>query len=108
MLLDYVLVSEDLLQCFNEFTVHDPNPYTDHCVVEFSVNVYKATVLTQVNSDNSVKLDSKYQWDKTKCDDFKTNLASTDIDSKFSQIFDTLSNDDCTEKLINVLKILLQ
>ena len=98
-LVDYVLVSEDLLQCFDEFTVHDPNPYTDHCVIEFSVNVYKATILTQVNSDNSVKLDSKYQWDKTKCDDFKTNVASADIDSKFSQIFDTLSNDDCTDNI---------
>ena len=107
-LVDYVLVSEDLLQCFNEFTVHDPNPYTDHCVIEFSVNVYKATILTQVNSDNSVKLDSKYQWDKTKCDEFKNNLASADIDSKFNQIFDTLSNDDCTDNIDKCVEILLQ
>ena len=34
-LVDYVLVSEDLLQCFDEFTVHDPNPYYDHCVRVF-------------------------------------------------------------------------
>ena len=38
-LTDYVLVSKDLLHKFNTFEVHDPNALTDHCVIEFSMNI---------------------------------------------------------------------
>ena len=32
-LIDYVLVSEDLLKCFASFDVYDPNPVSDHCLI---------------------------------------------------------------------------
>ena len=34
-LIDYVIVSEDLLEIFSEFYVSDPNILSDHCVVNF-------------------------------------------------------------------------
>ena len=49
--------------------------------------------------EKSAKLDSKYQWNKTNCDNFKTNLSSEEIGRKFSQIFETLNNVDCTESI---------
>ena len=98
-LIDYVLVSEDLMQSFNEFIVHNPNPISDHCVIEFSLNLCNETTLKRDGRKNSAKLDNRYQWNKTKCDEFKTNLSSEEIGRKFSQICETLSNDDCTESI---------
>ena len=46
-LVDYVLVSEDLMQSFNEFIVHKPNPNSDHCVKELSLNLCNVTILKQ-------------------------------------------------------------
>ena len=34
-LIDYVLVSEDVLNNLCSFCVHDPNPLSDHCIIEF-------------------------------------------------------------------------
>ena len=42
-LVDSVLVSEDLMNRFNE-----PNPNSDHCVIEFSLNLCNATILGEI------------------------------------------------------------
>ena len=38
-LIDYVLVSEYVLKIFVTFDVFDPNPISDHCLIEFSLNL---------------------------------------------------------------------
>ena len=56
-LIDYVLVSEDLLKCFATFDVYDPNPVSDHCLIEFSLNLRRrdSTNCVEPINQNRVK-----------------------------------------------------
>ena len=44
-LIDYVLVSEDLLKCFVTFDVFDPNPISDHCLIQWYRKLISSTIL---------------------------------------------------------------
>ena len=81
-LINYVLVTEDLLHCFNDFIVYFPDPISDHCVLEFSLNLHQVIAINSVPNRNSVNLESKYQRNKSKCEEYKAKLARED--SKFN------------------------
>ena len=58
---------------FCSFGVHDPNPLSDHCIIEFSLE-FKCNVSSDglLNLDDDVpseKVENKYQWNKNKCND---------------------------------------
>ena len=61
-LIDYVLVSEELLTNFVTFDVFDPNPISDHCVIEFSLKM-KCNDLpkTYSQSESITKVKSSYK-----------------------------------------------
>ena len=40
---------------------------------------------------------SKYQWNESKCEEYKAKLASGYAYRKFNRVFETLSNDDSIE-----------
>ena len=69
---DYILVSEDLLHKFNTFDVHDLNALTDHCVIEFSMNIlcsqYTDGFDTQPVCD---KVENMYRWNDASRSDCK-------------------------------------
>ena len=72
-LINYVLVTEDLLHCFNDLIVHFPDPISDHCVLEFSLNLHQVVAINSVPNRNSVNLESKYQRNKSKLRNTKQN-----------------------------------
>ena len=62
-LIDYVIVSEELLGHFSEFYISDPNILSDHCVVNFSLKnlAYTNNVEEDLDSEH---VETKYTFDK--------------------------------------------
>ena len=102
-LIDYVLVSEDLLNKFCSFDVHDPNPLSDHCIIEFSLEFkFKIHVFEQANMEQQVpskRVDSKYKWNKSKSDQYRNKIASDEVGSRFAEVFNDLNNNDDTASI---------
>ena len=93
-LVDYVLVSEDLLKCFVTFDVFDPNPISDHCLIEFSLKLRRSDLIKRdetMNQKNKVK--GSYKWKSCNCSAYTEKLSSDHIRSKFNEVFDGLDND---------------
>ena len=49
-----------------------------------SLNLSQVVAINSVPNRNSVNLESKYQRNKSKCEEYKAKLAREDIDSKFN------------------------
>ena len=105
------MVSEDLLHKFNTFDVHDPNALTDHCVIEFSMNIlcsqYTDGFDTQPVCD---KVENKYKWNDASRSDYKNKIASEEVRNKLSKIFENLdgscslsSIDLCLDSFVSVI-----
>ena len=92
-LVDYVLVSEDLLKCFVTFDVFDPNPISDHCLIEFSLKLGRSDLIKRaltMNQNN--KVNGSYKWKSCNCSAYTEKLSSDHIRSKFDDVFDDLDN----------------
>ena len=67
-LIDYIIVSEDLLSHISDFYVSDPNILSDHYTVNFAIqNSIFETKDEEVDSDKSY-VQTKYVWDKSLLD----------------------------------------
>ena len=113
-LIDYVLVSEKLLKYFVTFDVFDPNPISDHCLIEFSLDLRRIDLTKNeqtMNENNKVK--SSYKLKKCKCKAYKeihgliTHLLNQDkklycafVD--FKKAFDFVNRDIIWYKLIKL------
>lgn len=50
---DYVLYEQYFFKRFSHFKVHDPNIFSDHCIITFSLKVETSeTVETSINEQN--------------------------------------------------------
>ena len=77
--INYVIVSEELLEIFSEFYVSDPNISSDHCVVNFSLKDL-AHITNRVDEDfDSIRVDTKYVFNKDCINNYKTTLSSPEI-----------------------------
>ena len=92
-LIDYVLVSEDLLKCFATFDVFDPNPISDHCLIEFSLNL-RLHEPTKNNgpTNQKNKLKNCYKWKKGKCSAYTETLKSDHVRSKLNNVCDSFDS----------------
>ena len=68
---DYILVSNELLDTVSSFSVADPNILSDHCALHCSL-------LTCINESNNedrnehcVKISYNYKWNDAEADTFK-------------------------------------
>ena len=91
-LIDYVLVSEDLLKCFASFDVYDPNPVSDHCLIEFLLNLRRRDSTNRVVPINQKRVKNSYKWKKCHCSTYTEKLSSDRVRLKFDDVFDTLNN----------------
>ena len=92
-LVDYVLVSEDLLKCFVTFDVFDPNPISDHCLIEFSLKLGRRDLIKRaVTMNQNNKVNGSYKWKSCNCSAYTEKLSSDHIRSKFDDVFDDLDN----------------
>ena len=109
-LIDYVIVSEDLLEIFSEFYVSDSNNLSDHCVVNFSLKNL-AHITNCIDEDfDSIHVDTKYVFDKNCINDYKTTLSSPEITEQLDNILRNLDNinsnddiDNCVDCFVDTL-----
>ena len=86
---DYVLVSRDLLKMVETFEVGDPNILSDHSLISFSLRTESYTDF--VNQNNATRnmdgfADYRYVWDAGKVDDFKERLRSRNCTQMLDQM----------------------
>ena len=79
-LIDYVLVSQNVLDMFTSFCIGDPNIFSDHCVVSFSLLCNRPLEKSQIHDEDfeSSTVDSKYEWDKTLLNESVMKLSSSE------------------------------
>ena len=110
-LIDYIIVSQDLLDRFNSFSVGDPNIVSDHCEVIFSLCMrQKVDEPSIVQENDAIKITRKYVWNTSFAEQYKTKLASDlvigALDNAVSNMNINKSNPeiDCSiEAFVNVL-----
>jgi len=73
-LVDYVIVSESLYPFMQSFNVHDPNPLSDHNIIEFSFENDSSAYINNAHDDindeyDATPINCKYVWnDDLKCE----------------------------------------
>ena len=83
-LIDYVLVSQNLLKQFETFYVDDPNILSDHCAVNFSLHFLSTADTASFDADDDYEtVESKYIWDQTVSDKYRATLNSLETVQKF-------------------------
>ena len=109
-LIDYVIVSEDLLSHISDFYVSDPNILSDHCTVNFVIqNSISETKDEEVDLDISY-VQTKYVWDKSLLDASKLAVSSSNIIENFDSLFENSQDvssmdgiDNCVESFVGIL-----
>ena len=101
-LVDYTLISNNLLQGVGSFTVKDLTDLCDHCLIYCSL---LTCFYDTKPKDDLNPLPGNFIWDKGATENYKTNLQSESIKQKL-QDFLLDNNDDCelaVKKLNSIL-----
>jgi hypothetical protein len=89
-LVDYVIVSETVYPFFTSFVVHDPNPLSDHCLIECvcenNINLQNHQPVYDVNDDGYVTIDSKYIWNTELKENYISALSDDVVADKLSDL----------------------
>ena len=83
---DYILVSNELLETVSSFTVADPNILSDHCALHCSLLTYINESHNDDRNDHCEKNSYKYKWNDAEADTFKRLLSSDDAINAFNSI----------------------
>ena len=90
---DYVIASQELFECFTSFVVHDPNPLSDHCLIQFTLEHYvkepDSSHCISQNNSNNLHIEYKYVWNSENKNDFIASIAN----ETFLQNINTLTQD---------------
>ena len=99
-LIDYVLVSQNLLKQFVTFYVDDPNILADHCAVNFSLHFRSTADTASFDADDDYEtVESKYIWDQTVSNKYRTTLNLLQTVQKFDSIVNGITNDSSDSEL---------
>ena len=99
-LIDYVLVSENLFNCFSSFMVMDPNILSDHCTINFELNICSmGDEMLENRKGDSIRVKSKYVWEKSKSNQYKQALSSENTTESLQAIFSNIDN-NCTDEQV--------
>ena len=69
--MDYVLSTQDLFKCVNQFEVYDPNIVSDHCLITFSITL-QINSARKVTENDYDQAPGRFVWNN----DFKTDFLS--------------------------------
>ena len=100
LFINYVIVSENLFPSFSIWYICDPNIVSDHCVINFVLNMCNMgnKSFDELNAD-SIKVESKFTWDTTESEEYKRILASDNTIESLNVVFQNLNN-NCTDKQV--------
>ena len=99
IVVDYILCKKCDYELFKKFVVGSPTVYSDHCQIEFDINVH-CIPPTDVDNSNKTK---KYEWDDEYNDAFISNLNDTDTVDRFVNLLSSIdhtADNDCIDELV--------
>lgn len=115
-LIDYVIADPDLFKYFTKFYVDDPNIFSDHCVVNFSLHFNMSTVeeVNALDTDEeeilSFPCSGKYIWENNMSDIYLENLQSETVRQQLNRVNDRINNvnsshdiDDTVDCFVSIL-----
>ena len=87
-LIDYILVSQNMLDMFSSFHVCTPNIFSDHCEIKFSLSEIVASDELQENilKFEDPNVGNKYIWNKTLQDEYVTKLSAPETVESFENV----------------------
>ncbi|VDI55947.1 Hypothetical predicted protein [Mytilus galloprovincialis] len=83
-LVDYTLVSSNLLQCIGNFKVSDFTPISDHCLISCSL----LACFQKCKNNTGTKLDpfpGKFVWDNKAIDCYTTNIQNSHVKQRLDE-----------------------
>ena len=83
---DYILVSNELLDTVSSFSVADPNILSDHCALHCSLLTCINESHNDDRNDHCEKISYKYKRNNAEADTFKQLLSSDDAINAFHSI----------------------
>jgi hypothetical protein len=87
--IDYTIVSENLLPIINYFHVHDPNHNSIHCILSIVIN---ATHSRKVINDSLDPLPKKYIWKDPDSVSYRNAMTSHKVQSLISNYLEISNN----------------
>ena len=106
---DYVLSTQDLFKCVNQFEVHDPNVVSDHCLITFSVT-FQINSAREVTENDYDQAPGKFMWNNDFKTDFLSSLKNAGTE-KLNRLNASIPNctenyeiDQCLSELTSIIK----
>ncbi|MCG8048238.1 MAG: reverse transcriptase family protein [Candidatus Thiodiazotropha endolucinida] len=94
-LVDYVLASQELFNFVSEFEVQGPNVLSDHCLINFSLEL-KQQECAHANKGEQVS--GRYVWDNEFKNEYIDQLQTTEVTDKLNLLNTKISNSEtCTD-----------
>ena len=88
--MDYCIVNFELFSEFVSFYVHDPNIFSDHCLIEFSLNA------KEKHAEDNISIEKVNKWDQKNTEKYTKILSSNKSKTEIQQLtnmLDTAQND---------------
>ena len=78
---DYIIVSHEILNIFQNFVVRQPTPFSDHCQLISWIKVNTPLVYddNETQEEELFGLPSQFKWNETSKEKFISALQSTDV-----------------------------
>jgi len=100
--IDYCLCSRGILSCVSDFFVHTPCVFTDHCMVQVTLDCNVNCQYCQINMSACINCEvKKVKWKEDKKEEFVANLQSRETNKHIQEVMSLLDNENINETTIN-------
>ena len=93
-LVDYCIANVDLFELFVSFYVHDPNPLSDHCLIEFSLSS-NIDLETPVECDNDGSNFQYFKWSSEHREEYKARISSGIFKEEITSLMHVVDDASC-------------
>ena len=93
-LVDYCIANVDLFELFVSFYVHDPNPLSDHCLIEFSLSS-NIDLETPVECDNDGSNFQYFKWSSEHREEYKARISSGIFKEEITSLMHEVDDASC-------------
>ena len=99
--IDYVIMSQTLIQNITQFYVGEPNILSDHCSIHFSLKMFQQNDSAEHQINPKEYINKKYVWDSEKSDSYTYNLNAneTSFVNLQHQLSEAISGEDINRNL---------
>ena len=98
-LVDYAIASQSLFSLIDKFEVAEPNIFSDHCVINFSLSASKEVKVVEKQHDPESLLKYKYVWNNEHAEAYREVLDSDCVRMQIESLKTDLSNTESLNEL---------